>query len=197
MKRFVIGILIMLCACQRALPPQEACGFYQNEGQRVVWRQLPIHLTVDKNVPNYALQPLYAAVAEYNTRALDGREVFRIVGYGFDAETGVADGYNVIDWRSSWDASMPDEEAKTHIMFQGNELYDADILVNAFSFNFDTSSPSYSYVDLESLFIHELGHSLGLNHTKEAGSVMNPILNPYQVRRTLGDVDISHLHCGY
>ena len=197
MKRFVIGFAIMMCSCTRLLPPEAACGFQQWEGRRTTWHVLPVKLWIDRSVPAYAIPALNAAIYEYNTRGLGGREMFRIVGTGFSGATGVLDGYNVVDWRSSWDSTMPDEEAKTHVTFLGEEIFDADVLINTFNFNFIVGSPNYSYVDLQSLFTHELGHALGLAHIDTEGSVMNPILDPRDVRRSLGAIDLSDLQCGY
>jgi matrix metalloproteinase-8 (neutrophil collagenase) len=66
------------------------------------------------------------------------------------------------------------------------------------SFNFvATQPPAQSDVDLKSLFIHELGHVLGLDHSQMPGSIMNPYLGDGEERDVLSSQDISHLECEY
>jgi len=46
-------------------------------------------------------------------------------------------------------------------------------------------------IDLESVFLHELGHALGLDHSQNQDAVMRAGLKPGQTRRTLHDDDVA------
>ena len=52
-------------------------------------------------------------------------------------------------------------------------------------------------IDLLSLFIHELGHSLGLDHSAETDSVMTPRFNPDSPKKKLHEDDIKGIRALY
>lgn len=188
-------------ACSRPLPPQESCNFVQNpELQRVSWKKnLPLKMYVHSSVPTDAYPAIKRAVQQYNDTLGGGEEVIRIVGFGQGGELDPSrDGYSMIYWFNTWDANKPTEQARTTIYWQGTEIYEADVRINAKNFTYYTDDgTTFNDLDLESLVVHELGHALGLAHTPLKGSVMNPILGEGQVRRKLGLNDVSDLKCEY
>ena len=50
-------------------------------------------------------------------------------------------------------------------------------------------------IDIESVALHELGHSLGLKHSSSPGAVMNNVLN--QIKRNLTSDDINGIQAIY
>lgn len=206
--RITIGLLclaamgLMLEACSRPLPPQASCNFVQNPDlQRVSWKgNLPVKLYVHQSVPTEAYDAIDRAIADYNTNISGGRQMFTIVARGVSGPLAPAkDGYNMIYWFNTWDTDKPTEQARTTIYWSGNEIFEADMRIDAanFTFNFDPINSAFNTVDLDSLVLHELGHVLGLAHTLAVGSAMHPTLDEGQVRRQLGAVDLNDLHCEY
>lgn len=196
----VMAIGLLLEACSRPLAPQPSCNFVENpENQRVSWkRNLPVQLYIHESVPTEAYAAIDRAIAVYNSSF--AQQVFKVVARGvsgpLDAQK---DGYSTIYWYNTWDTDKPTEQARTTIYWTGTQIFEADMRVDAanFTYNFDPDNTGFSNVDLDSLILHELGHVLGLAHTTQAGSAMNPTLDEGQVRRQLGTVDTSDLHCEY
>jgi len=56
---------------------------------------------------------------------------------------------------------------------------------------------SIADINLRCLVLHELGHSLGLSHSKVPGSVMASVLPKYDPNRRLADDDISGIQSLY
>lgn len=198
---FLIG-LTGLSACQRDLSPQSSCNFLQNRDlQRVSWKSgLPIQLSIHSSVPKAAHESIEAAIAVYD-RVL-GQKSFVITEYGSAGPlTPSRDGSSVIYWMAEWEENRLMEQGRTTVYWSGHTIYEADIRINASSasnlrFHFQTSGP-ISGVDLKSLFVHELGHALGLDHNDLAGSIMNTHLREGTARTALNDADLANLQCEY
>lgn len=186
-------------ACSRKLNPQDSCNFVQNpELQRISWKsESAVKLYVHQSVPPEAYAPLERAIAGYNHAF--GREMFRVIAWGVSSPSAPGrDGYSTIFWQHSWESNKRMEQARTTIYWAGAQIYEADIRLNAADFQFFMGpSKTFSEVDVESIFVHELGHVLGLGHNVTAGSVMNFSLNDGQVRRDLGAPDLQSLQCEY
>jgi len=197
----IIALAALLQACSRPLPPQESCNFVQNpELQRVSWKKnLPLKLYLHSSVPSEAYAAIDRAIKEYNDKLGGGEEIFRVVSRSQGGDMNPQrDGYSMIYWFKTWDAAKPTEQARTTIYWQGAEIFEADMRINAYNFRYyygDDSS--FSDVDLDSLVLHELGHALGLAHNQASGSVMNVTLDQGQDRRKLGTIDMSSLKCEY
>lgn len=207
MRIRAVGLLLfvgfcasMMQACSRPLAPQESCNFVQNpEQQRVSWnRQVPVKLYLHSSVPTEAYAAIDRAVEEINLKAGNGHDLIKIVSRGASgALDPKKDGYSMIYWYKDWSDSRS-EQARTTIYWQGAEIFEADMRVNADTFQYyEGEDTNFTNVDLQSLIVHELGHVLGLAHNATSGSVMNITLNEGQNRRKLGDMDLASLKCEY
>ena len=70
------------------------------------------------------------------------------------------------------------------------QILHIDILFNYRDFEFSTDFSRNTH-DIQTIFVHEIGHSLGLRHQNTAPSVMREELATTQVRRQLRDHDLS------
>lgn len=194
----VVGIVVLGPRLMRSTPPQNTCNFVQNvDQQRVSWKgELPVHLRVHKSVPLEAKPAIERALSMY--KQVLGKEIFVIDTWGVEGpDVPEKDGNSTIYWMSQWEPERSKEQARTTLYWNGDQIYEADIRVNAANFRFNFSPDSSPQIDLESLMIHELGHVLGLTHDPTRGSVMNFSLDEGQLRRHLGVIDLASLHCEY
>jgi hypothetical protein len=177
----------------------KACNFVQNtDSQRVSWKgQLPVPLYIHNSVPEKAYAAINRAIEDYHQRM--GREMFHIVNY---AATGPMspqkDGHSTIYWFNQWEPERAREQARTTLFWEGDQIIEADIRINAVGYGFIFDSRGLaSSIDFESLMVHELGHVLGLTHDSKSGSVMNVSLDDGELRRQLGTEDLASLRCEY
>lgn len=197
----VIQVLIILglvaqIRCAESVNPEDDCGFVQNsEGQRVSWRSRPVNMFVSSDVPQDAYPAIQKAMDKWNQTL--GYKILVLAGVSNSKEP-ANDGKNVIYWPSTWTDPKSNEQGNTTIFWKGEQISEADIKINAQSyvFSYDTS-PSTSQVDLESLFLHELGHVLGLKHEDAQVSVMNRVLAKGSSRTSPYEVDRVHIKCEY
>jgi hypothetical protein len=197
----ILTLIVLSVFVPKWLPAtrnQNACNFVQNvDQQRVSWKgNLPIHFRVHRSVPPEARPAIQRAINMY--REVLGREIFVIDNWEADGpDIPQKDGLSTIYWMHTWEADRAKEQARTTLYWNGDQIYEADIRVNAANFRFDFMPGTLGQIDLESLLIHEFGHVLGLTHDPTIGSVMNFSLNEGQIRRHLGIVDLASLHCEY
>ncbi|MGI5862890.1 MAG: matrixin family metalloprotease [Myxococcales bacterium] len=77
-------------------------------------------------------------------------------------------------------------------VYYGGTIYECDIVFNAVDFHWATDGNVVSF-DLATVVNHETGHCFGLDHYGEdANSVMNPFVNPGDLRRGLTAHDIDN-----
>lgn len=197
----VVSALLLLQACSRPMQPQNSCTFVQNSDlQRVAWRRgLPIPLYIHESVPREAYPTIDNVLSYFNRRFGQGQDLFKVVARSISKPAAVAkDGYSVIYWLDKWDAKKATEQARTTIYWAGNEIFEADLRINADNFRYSYGAEvAEGEIDLESLLIHEIGHVLGLAHNATHGSVMNISLNEGQKRRALSGQDETNLKCEY
>lgn len=196
---FILIGLLGIQACGRKFNPEEACNFVQSGNlQRVSWKErIPVKLLIHTSVPTEAYGAIERAVESWNRDF--GREILVIEAWGVGGSNSpVQDGHNIIYWMTSWETSRANEQARTTIYWHGNQIFEADLRLNAYNYSLFTGPGSnVSGVDLESLVLHELGHVLGLAHNDNLGSVMNISLSSGQTRRTLDAQDVESLRCEY
>jgi len=166
---------------------------------------LPVKLHIHSSVPTEAYQSLREAIDSYKDLSREvGKPLFEIVSYGMTGPLEpTRDGNSVIYWMPEWEPDRLKEQGRTTIYWSGNSIYEVDMRINAsstshFTFHFIESSNSpVQGVDLKSLFVHELGHVLGLSHTETPGSVMHSELQDGVTRDQLSAEDLKNLRCEY
>jgi hypothetical protein len=188
-------VLAMQFGCAKSSTPQDACGFVQNsEGQRVSWKSsTPIPMYFDASFPTQYMAAVQDAIATWEKGI--GRHVFDLRG-SLPPSQPAQDGLSVIYWLTTWDPSLPQQQANTTIYWVDNQVVEADIRVNAKNFTY-SSNPGYFDVDIESLVLHELGHTLGLKHDDAVPSVMATSLPSGYLRRSLYASDLASVKCEY
>ncbi len=197
----VLGLLLVQ-ACGRSLPVENSCNFVQNQKkQRVSWKRPDIvKLYIDASVPVDYQEGIQRAVDHWNEhgRTQFGGEFFQIKKEQVGSAEPQRDGYSKIYLMHTWEDNKYNEQARTTIYWSGNRIYESDIRINEKNFDFFTGDVSVpNKVHVESLLIHELGHSLGLAHSDENNSVMQVSLANGRLRNVLGDSDLASMQCEY
>ncbi len=193
-----VSLLFLAVGCSQKPAPQDSCNFVQNsEIQRVSWKEnVPVSLYVHDTFPSEHLPALRAAVKQWEDKL--GRPLFKMAGNHGGPNIAKRDGVSTIYWMKEWEAEKSGEQARTTIYWEGTHIREADMKLNAKDFTMTNASPLTGLqIDIESLFVHELGHVLGLQHNDSGKSVMAVVLSFAEVRKTPYPDDISSLKCEY
>lgn len=189
MKYFIL-VLLVLTGCQKNTQNNyhlSQCTAAFGGASPAEWAQ-PQVVYLHHGVPDSALLPIYNAAQAWNK--VLGREAIMIAVERKGGHPG-NDGLNVIYFTGNWPADRDArEQARTTRFWSGGYMIDADIQVNK-------QNISYETLDMESLFIHEFGHFLGLGHQSDPHSVMYSTLGATQVRREISDEDYYNINCIY
>ena len=195
----ILGLIALLPGCGKKLPPEDSCHFVQNSQlQRVSWKgNFPVEIYVQDSFPQEYYPDLLSAMAQWDYTL--GRTTFKFAGtVSGDNSGGAQDGRSVVYVMNAWETDKPREQGRTTIYWTGDEITEADIRINSHDFSFFSGQPAVSgKVHLESLFVHELGHVLGLQHNDGEPSVMATTLATAQFREKPLSADHSAIHCEY
>lgn len=190
--------LLSLNACSIKVKPEESCSFVRNSlQQRVSWNNsLPINIYVHESLKAEYVSALTSAIRTWETAL--GKHLITIAGVIGGPATPSRDGVSIIYVMDTWEADRPSEQARTTIYWKGDQIVEGDIRINDKNFDFFSGdSVVASSVDIESLFLHELGHLLGLAHNSTPGSVMAERLASGYKRREASSADLASLKCEY
>lgn len=196
----VVAILFAVQACAPKKPTsEEACGFNQNVyGERISWnKNVPVGFYIHESVPTEFYPAIERAMKDWETAT--GIKFFIILDYSYkSALDPKRDGINVIYWMNTWEADHSSEQARTSVYWEGDEIKETDIRINAKDFTFYVDTPnSPKDLHLESLLVHELGHVLGLKHQDQSASVMASTLDSNVVRTNISTGDVNSIRCEY
>jgi hypothetical protein len=197
---FAISLLILAPAFAG---PSNSCGFITNKGKRVSWNsRLPIRIYFDPSFPVEFRDAVIKAGQVLESPV--HRKLFDFAGELPSSHFG-KDGYNVIYLldESQWNIAglQSNIQALATVQWDDNQISEADIRVNGGNFEYATNGASYA-IDVESLFIQQLGHVLGLNNlnfkkSDKEDTVMTQFLGNGVLRRILYSRDEANLRCGY
>ncbi len=205
--KYILGITmaVVLQACGAKTPsPEEPCHFQQNSyQQRVSWAwKTPVVIYTNDSVNDDQLEALEKAIAIWNdTMVAQGFKRGAIFKYGgkFNAPSGFRkDGKNVVSMVEGWPGKGT-EQAETEINWVDDRIFEADMRINStkpLSTSDDGEAGKY---DLVALFVHELGHVLGLLHIDTTDyTTMAVSLGANNVeRRNVGELEIEAMKCEY
>ncbi len=111
----------------------------------------------------HVLGPITCATAEYNATKIDA------------TTNDIRKNANIVMFREDdWPyIGAEDTLGLTQLSFdtETGEIYDADLEINAFLYQFSAGDP-VTHNDLDSVLTHEAGHMLGLAHTRVANATM-------------------------
>ncbi|MNT28287.1 Matrixin [compost metagenome] len=195
-----VTLILSVMTLQACAPKsQDDCGFVQNVyGERVSWKgEIPIKLYIHESVPEEFVPALTAAAKTWEDKI--GHKLFEI-----DTKTRVKgalaparDGQNVIYWMNSWEENKASQQARTSVYSVGDQIKEADMRVNDADYNFYWQASAAKGINIEAIFLHELGHVLGLKHKDGEGSVMATYLEAETDRTALASTDSASLQCEY
>lgn len=188
-SRFVRTLLVVLAAQVAVLPNVLAYEEGRTEyGARLRLTSLPARVHLDSPVPGFSdggQAPLLRAIATWNAKTCSS-PVFVLT----DDEDGV-----LIEIRPILDNWKFGKAIAAHTdidsdKFHGDIRHVVIEIDATRTWSGATSVPSDA-LDLESVLLHELGHALGLAHSRNQDAVMRAGIKPGQTRRVLHDDDAA------
>src|SRR5262245_56443053 len=179
-----------------ALTAGEAAAWVPIDGNYPVW-DIPVTYRVNQgsipsSISGIAVARVDAGIAEWGSPSCT---FFQGVNGG-DTSSGsnYNDGVNVFRWQSgSWPPQLGDVYSVigvTSPVFNGSQMYDADIVFNNVGFCWNDSGAN-NCVDTGSIATHEEGHFLGLGHTNVNGATMVPYYLGGTAQRSIESDDID------
>jgi hypothetical protein len=205
--KLILGLLMAgaLQACGAKAPDPEApCHFQQNSyQQRVSWAwKTPVVMYVNGSVNEEQAEALEKAIVIWNeTVVAHGfrRGAFFSYGGRVNAPSGFfKDGKNVVSMVDGWPGKGT-EQAETEINWTNDRIFEADMRINTSKPLSTSDDGEVGKYDLVALFVHELGHVLGLLHIDTDGyTTMSATLGANNVeRRNIGELELEALKCEY
>ncbi len=201
----VIALMTQACGKEEAPSPEEACHFQQNGYlQRVSWQQAPVTMYADLSLAADQVDALEEAMDIWNEALLKHRKGVPLFKFGGVKKQQIGlknDLTNIVSLTRVWEGEIS-EQAETLLLWEGTTIIEADIRINGEKELSTLSTGESGKIDLVALFVHELGHVLGLVHIepseKDDYTTMSPYLARGDVeRREIGPIELNALKCEY
>lgn len=157
------------------------------------FKNFPIHLEIDPKVPMRAKKAIASAARAWTKRLL-GLPLFEVKDVDPLDKSFLEDKKSSVLWFKS-DFPVEGKYSAVTLWYSDPPQDEIDILINNESIDFTFDEPEAGKQDFESVFRHELGHALGLNHIP--ATVINESLNCGEVHRTIGYTETTFLACLY
>lgn len=205
-----VFLITLLSSCIEGFVLEEpACDFSQSKGARIAWSTLPVNLFMDDSFNILQRSALTQAVKSIHKQY--NKKLFNLV-FGVKpskkwqndwVNRGILtpDDKSSIYWISTaWPKFFRGNQAVTRTRSRGSKIKETDIVINASTYDFFLDKSKPNSLDLQSLYTHELLHSIGLKHIiSDPVSVMKPTLaqGAQPQRRILSSLDKKALNCEY
>ena len=217
MARIITSLCLSALLLWAAVPPARSYTYqYSSSSVQVRWMTSPITISLSSSLsaPPANIKPgsdVLGAARRALRRWSDASGI-RLVEASTSADSvnppGTSgDGINLITvsasaTNDSFTNTGGTRLGRTRVIFDPatGRIQEADLAINPrVSFSTDGTSGTY---DLESTFVHELGHLLGLDHSAVVGATMQPrqgqnFLEPAFTMRTLSDDDLAGIRSIY
>jgi hypothetical protein len=178
-------------------------------GLRVSWKgNVPIVFSFDTSFPPKFAKAVRSAMNTWNKAA--GFELFRAEPNTRESSVPANDGQNTLYFLANDEQGQKLRKmveplfhedgtlAVAVISGHANEIVDADIIFDGIANAFSTSRVHVDSFDVESVALHEFGHSLGLIHSDDPSSIMFYGQSPLDFSlRTLDATSVQMLDCEY
>lgn len=188
MRFFIAGFVSFLSLHAWGISPLPGFTYMSPQQQNVVWKKLPIQICLSKDVPTPVGNLLSKAQDTWNKTFQ--RKIFTsgctLKSSTFREEDSENHG---VYWIKASFETFTDKTslARTIVQYDdGGSISDADILLNGQYYDWQKLP-----IDAETVFLHELGHVLGLKHFfLDLNSAMNyfPYVSGYK-QRSLGEYE--------
>lgn len=184
----VVATLFFAVAQVAVVPNAAAFETSRSEyGTRLRLTSLPVRVRLDTPAPGFSdggQAALLRAIASWNKRS--GSSTLLVLTDDDDALVEIVFVSN--NWQ--FGSAIAAHTAVESDLFQG-DIRHVIIEIDANRNWADPSTVPANALDLESVFLHELGHSLGLAHSFHDDAVMRAGIKPGQSRRQLHEDDVA------
>lgn len=201
---FLISVVLtQACGKAKVPSPEESCNFQQNSyQQRVSWHKLPVKLVAHSSLSEAQIESLRQAIDIWNTSRKNtwgtNQNFFELSPTPHTGSEFVQDALSVVSLTSNWVGDSR-EQAETVLRWENNRIVEADIRLNGSKPLSTSETIEPNAVDLVALYVHELGHVLGLLHIESPEyTVMSfELERGTDKRRIPGNLELDALKCEY